>query len=360
MLSKRVSILLLWIFLGCQKPPPPSKPPPPVKVATAIEKKVPIYIQTVGYVQPLNTVEVKSQVTGVITALQFEEGSQVNQGDLLVKIDDRPYIAALNRAKAALSESLAELKYNRDTAKRNAPLAKDEYISQNSYESLLTNVSMSEAKVEQNQAEKMTAEVNLSYCVIYSPIKGVISERFVDLGNLVLENEGTSITRINQISPIYVSFYVIEKDLANIRELFQSKTLPVHASYTTDFTKSEQGFLTFIDNEVDQATGMIKLKGIFVNETSFLWPGEYANVRLILEEDKHAILIPSQAVNMGQKGKYVFVVNEDKRVKMRQVETGQREGEFTIIQKGLKKDEVVVTDGQINLADGRRVRIVKE
>ncbi|GAB4193424.1 MAG: efflux RND transporter periplasmic adaptor subunit [Simkaniaceae bacterium] len=350
-----------FLLAGCHKKTAPhAKPAPPVKVAEAISKNVPLYIQTVGHVEAYNTVDIKSQVTGVITKLAFEEGSFVKKGDLLVSIDDRPYLAALHQAKAALSQSAAQLKYHKDTAKRNTPLVKEEYISQNSYENLITNVLVSKAEVKQNQAEVETAEINLSYCTIYAPIDGVAGNHMIDEGNLVIESDSSTITTLKQIMPIYATFYIIEKDLPKVRKLQNQEPLKVLVSYEKDFSEREEGILTFIDNEVDTSTGMIKLKGTFSNENKFLWPGEYVNVRLILSIADNAILIPSEAVNINQKGKYVFVVTKEKRVEMRYVETGQQEDGYTIIKKGIDAGDNVVTEGQINLSDGIKVAVAKE
>jgi multidrug efflux system membrane fusion protein len=355
------SALIALLCFSCAKSEKKfTRPPPPVQVTKPLIKTVPLYIETVGHIEAYNQIDVRSQVTGVITSLDFEEGSYVNEGDLLVTIDDRPYVAALHRAKAELARSKAQLKYNKDTATRNTPLVKEEYISQNTYEELVTKVYESEAEVKANRAEVETAKVNLSYCTIPAPVSGVVSDRMIDVGNLVIANDPTTITTVNQIMPIYTTFYVIEKDLPKIRRLQNQSPLAVKASHLDDFKDSREGILTFINNQVDQSTGMIKLKGTFTNEDKFLWPGEYVNVRLILSMQEAAVLLPSEAINLSQKGKYVFVINQDNRAEIRYVEVGQREGDYVIINSGVQKDELVVTSGQINLYNKAKVQISKE
>jgi len=335
--------------------------PSPVQTERAVSKNVPEYITTVGHMEAYEIVNVMAQVDGYLQKTYFEDGADVKKGDLLYLIDQRPYIAAVEKAEAALEQSLASLGYSERTAERNSKLVKDEYISQDQFDSLVTTVMSDDAAVKQNQANLETARINLGYTTIYAPMDARASESMIDDGNLILENQETTLVTLNQISPIYATFFINEKDLPRVQRA-QSLSGSLKVQITVDDPQSPtfEGNLTFIDNGIDISTGMIKLKATLTNEEKILWPNQYVKVKIILDTLDDAVIIPSEAVQNSAQGKYVYVVKGNKTVDFRKVETGQLQADNTIvITKGLKPGERVVTVGQVKLYPGAKVSIVQ-
>ncbi|HWO40600.1 MAG TPA: efflux RND transporter periplasmic adaptor subunit [Candidatus Eisenbacteria bacterium] len=329
----------------------------PVVVATAVQKAVPIQIRAVGNVEAYSTVSVKSQVTGVLMKAHFREGQNVQKGQLLFTIDPRPFEAALKQAEAALARDMAQLKNAREQTRRYAELVQKQYVSQEQYDQIRTNAEAIEAVVEADKAAVENAKVQLSYCYIYSPIDGQAGALLVNEGNLVRVNDATPLVVINQVMPINVTFAVPEQHLAEIKRHMAREGLRVTASFASDEGRPEQGFLTFVDNTVDRATGTIKLKAEFKNSERRLWPGQFVNVALTLATQPNMVVIPSEAIQVGQEGQHVFVVQPDKRVEVRPVTIGAtNEGEAVIVQ-GLTAGEQVVREGQFLLGPGARVEI---
>ncbi len=329
----------------------------PVTVATAVQKNVPVQIRAVGNVEPYSTVSIKSQVTGVITHAHFREGQDVKKGQLLFTIDPRPLEAALKQAEANLARDAAQLNNWREQVKRYRELVDKQYVSKEQYDQIKTNADAAEAVVDADQAAVENAKVQLSYCYIYSPVNGRVGSLLVNEGNLVRVNDGTPLLVINQLVPINVSFSVPEQYLADIKQRMAAGKLGVDATFPSDEGRPERGVLAFVDNAVDRTTGTIKLKAEFKNSDLRLWPGQYTNVALTLSTQQGAVVVPSDAVQVGPDGQQVFVVKEDKRVEVRPVAVGQSQEGESIITKGLAPGEVVVREGQFLLGPNSRVEI---
>ncbi|HEY1232714.1 MAG TPA: efflux RND transporter periplasmic adaptor subunit [Candidatus Binatia bacterium] len=329
----------------------------PVTVATAVRKNVPVQIRAVGNVEPYSTVSIKSQVTGVITQAHFREGQDVKKGQLLFTIDPRPLEAALKQAEANLARDAAQLNNWREQVKRYRELVDKQYVSKEQYDQIKTNADAAEAVVDADQAAVENAKVQLSYCYIYSPVNGRVGSLLVNEGNLVRVNDGTPLLVINQLVPINVSFSVPEQYLADIKQRMAAGKLGVDATFPSDEARPERGVLAFVDNAVDRTTGTIKLKAEFKNSDLRLWPGQYTNVALTLSTQAGAVVVPSDAIQVGPDGQQVFVVKEDKRVEIRLVAVGQSQEGESIITKGLAAGEVVVREGQFLLGPNSRVEI---
>jgi membrane fusion protein, multidrug efflux system len=329
----------------------------PVLVATAVQKSVPVQIRAVGNVEAYTTVSVKSQVTGVLQQAHFKEGQDVKKGQLLFTIDPRPLEAALKQAEANLARDTAQLNNLREQVRRYAELVQKQYVSREQYDQIKTNADAAESVVDADKAAVENAKVQLSYCYIYSPVNGRVGSLLVNEGNLVRVNDGTPLVVINQINPINVTFAVPEQHLADLKRHMAGGTLKVDARFPSDEGRPEQGTLAFVDNAVDRSTGTIKLKAEFTNQERRLWPGQFVNIALTLATQADAVVIPSEAVQVGQEGQHVFVVKEDKRVDVRPVTMGQTNEGEAIITKGLAAGEQVVREGQFLLGPGSRIEV---
>jgi multidrug efflux system membrane fusion protein len=332
----------------------------PVLVATAAQKAVPVQIRAVGNVEAFSTVAIKSQVTGVLMKAHFKEGQDVKKGQLLFTIDPRPLESTLKQAEAALARDTAQLKNAREQTRRYAELVQKQYVSQEQYDQIRTNAEAMEAVVEADKAAVENAKVQLSYCYIYSPIDGQVGSLLVNEGNLVRVNDAAPLVVINQITPINVTFAVPEQHLAELKRHMATAKLRVDASFQSDEGRPEQGILGFVDNAVDRATGTIKLKAEFSNGQRRLWPGQFINVALTLSTQSDAVVIPSEAVQVGQEGQHVFVVKPDKRVEMRPVTLGSTNEGEAVITKGLAVGEQVVREGQFLLGPDARIEIKEQ
>jgi len=329
----------------------------PVTVASAVQKNVPVQIRAVGNVEPYSTVSIKSQVTGIINQAHFKEGQDVKKGQLLFTIDPRPLEAALKQAEANLARDAAQLNNWREQVKRYRELVDKQYVSKEQYDQIKTNADAAEAVVDADKAAVDNAKVQLSYCYIYSPVNGRVGSLLVNEGNLVRVNDGTPLLVINQLVPINVTFSVPEQYLADIKQRMAAGTLGVDAIFPSDQARPERGVLAFVDNTVDRTTGTIKLKAEFKNADLRLWPGQYTNVALTLSTQNGAVVVPSDAIQVGPEGQQVFVVKEDKRVEVRPVTLGQSQEGESIITKGLASGEVVVREGQFLLGPNSRVEV---
>jgi multidrug efflux system membrane fusion protein len=329
----------------------------PVLVATAVHKTMPFLIRAVGNVEPFSTVSVKSQVTGVLTQAHFKEGQNVKKGQLLFTIDPRPFEAALKQMEANLARDTAQLQNSREQARRYAELVKKQYVSQEQYDQIRANADAAEAVVQADLAAVENAKVQLSYCYIYSPIDGEVGSLLVNEGNLVRVNDGTPLVVINQVSPVNVTFSVPEQHLAEVRRNMAKGSLRVEARFQSDEGRPEQGSLSFVDNAVDRTTGTIKLKAEFKNSERRLWPGQFINVAVTLGTQAEAVVVPSEAIQVGQEGQHVFVVKPDNSVEMRPVVVARTDEGEAVISKGLQAGEQIVREGQFLLGPGSRIEI---
>jgi len=331
----------------------------PVTVNIALKKDVPVILKAIGTVEPYNTVSVRARVAGEITRIAFKEGQDVSQGDLLFNIDSRPYQAALEGALADLDRDNARLKSAKEDVRRYAELVKKDYVTSQAYDQMVANADALKASVAADQAAVDSARVNLDYCTVRAPITGRTGNLLVKLGNVIKADEQPVIT-INQIMPIYASFSVPEEYLADIQRYAADGTLGVEAAFPNRTAPNFRGELSFINNTVDGSTGTILLKATFPNPDKALWPGQFVNVILRLATSRSAVVVPSQAVQRGQQGEYVFVVKADMTVESRAIQLGQGIDGETVVRKGLEAGERVVTDGQLRLFPGAKVALMNQ
>ena len=413
-------LVVVALFAGCSDratgtptgaAAPAAPPPVPVGVATAEEKVVPVQVSAVGNVQAVITVGVKSQMAGQITRVHFAEGREVKQGELLFTIDPRPFEATLQQAQANLGRDIAGLKQSeaalgqrqaeitqaqanleRDQAQwemaktqeaRYKDLADKDLVAREQYEQIRTTFAASSAVIQADRAALVNAQaaaraaeaqmenvrasikadealvevakLNLAYTQIRAPMDGRTGNLLVQAGNVVKANEDNPMVVIAQVHPIYVSFSVPEVHLANIKQYRAQGALKVEA-IPADTKRPASGDVTFVNNAVDSTTGTIQLKATFPNTDSALWPGQFVDVMLNLTTEK-AVTVPTQAVQAGQQGPFVFVVMQDNKVAARSVRPGRRLAREIIIEQGVAAGERVVTDGQLRLVPGARVDI---
>lgn len=343
---------------GCTEhaAPPPDVPVVPVLAAKAASKSMPIDLQEIGTGQAYSTVSVESQVAGIVNAVHYAQGQFVKKGDLLVSLDDRPFLAALQMAQANLSKDRANLKLAQVQAGRYQELYKSGIVPKEQLDQFTSTAAADEAAVQADEAAVQTAKLNVSYCSIYAPIDGRTGSQLVYPGTVVKANDLPVLVVINRISPIYVNFAVPQQYLGQIKGFMARGKLLIQAT-PADNSAPEAGYLTFINNTVDTTTGTIQLKGVFANPDLRLWPGEFVTVVLRLAEQQNATVVPSQAVQTGQQGDYIFIIKSDMTVESRTVKVSRSVNGETIIAQGIQPGDLVVTDGQLRLAPGVKVQI---
>jgi multidrug efflux system membrane fusion protein len=327
----------------------------PVVVGKAESMSIPVALRSIGRVEAYSTVSVKSQVEGQITKVFFREGQEVAKGAMLFRIDPRPFEAALREAEANLAKDMAQAENARVEAERYALMVQKEYVSTDQYDQVRANAEALSATVEADRAQVQRSRLDLEYTSIRSPIDGRLGSLLVHEGNVVKSNDTVLVT-INQITPIYVTFSVPEQNLPSIKKYAAAGKLPVEVLIQGQ-EEPERGVLSFIDNAVDVSTGTILLKGTFRNSDRGLWPGQFVNVVLTLTTLPDMVVVPSGAVEQGQKGQYVYVVRPDMTVEDRTVKTGQMYGSYTVVLEGVSPGESVVTDGQLGLVPGAGVTV---
>jgi multidrug efflux system membrane fusion protein len=329
----------------------------PVLVAKAEQKTVATRIRAIGRVEAYSTVEIKAQVSGQVIEVDFKEGQEVKKGDLLFKIDQRPFQAALSQARAALSKSEAQLAQAVADERRWAMLLKESVGSPQQYDQAHANAESLRATVASDQAAAQAAELNLAYTTIHAPIDGRTGNLLVHSGNLVKANADNAMVTINQLKPVYVDFSIPEQRLSEVRRYMADRKLPVDTAIPGPQSIVESGVLSFVDNAVDAKTGTIELKGIFSNEDGKLWPGQFVETTLVLDERPNTVLVPSQAIQTGPDGSYVFVIDKQMKAQARPVVIGENYDAETIVERGITPGETVVTDGQLRLVPGSTVTI---
>lgn len=334
-----IILVLRGIFVHRKTPAPP--PLRNVEVAKVTTADVPLYLDEIGTTAAYETVEVKAQVSGQIIARNFQDGAEVKKGDLLFTIDPRPYEAGLHQAQAQAALDQATLKRQAELRARNVTAAQDWDTAQ--------------ANAQKSAAASAASQVNLDFCYIKSPIDGRIGLRNVDVGNLV-GPASESLVTIQGLDPIYTDFTVAEPDLPLVRRYLGNPKLKVLSDAEGDNIPPREGSLYFIDHAVQPGAGTVKARAVTPNPDRALWSGEFVHVRVILDVLEKAKLVPASAVQIGQRGPYVFVVKKDSTLDLRQVEPGQKQaGDLTVIKQGVEADETVVTSGQLQLAPGTKV-----
>lgn len=356
---KKVIIAVVAVALaacsGAKQKPADEKVP--VTVAVAETKDVPVQIHAIGSVQPIANVAVRALVGGELQKIWFREGDDVRRGQTLFTIDPRPYQAALAQAQANLARDVASLKNAETQASRYADLVKKDFVTKEDYDKMTAAAEAAKATVEADKAAVDNAKLQLSYCEIRSPMDGRTGSLSIHVGNIVKANDTTPMVVINQITPVYVQFSVPEGQLGDVRSRRHQDTIPVTATPQAGGSPVGDGKLTFIDNAVDTATGTITLKATFPNTNRTLWPGQFVNVSVTLSSERNATVVPTPAVQTGQKGQYIYVVKEGGAVEMRPVTIGSSDEQQTVIASGIRPGETVVTDGQLRLTPKSKVEI---
>jgi len=359
-------------------------PASPVTAAKAELRNVPVQVRQIGSVEAVAVIAVKAQIGGELTKVLFREGDDIHKGQQLFEIDPRPYQQAIDQAQAAVEKDnalIAQAEANlardrvqtanaKEQAERYDALAKQGLISkdQNStYQTTFNSqnealradeaaINSAKASLNVDRAALETAKLNRAYCSISSPIDGRAGGLLVQAGNLVKANDTTALVNINQLEPIYVTFSVPEQLLNEIRSYSSSRPLGVTAVVSEGHTAAGQ--LSFIDNLVDNTTGTIKLKAVFPNKDRSLWPGQFVNVVMTLRTLQGVTVIPSEAIQSGPQGQFVFVLKADGTVDIRLVKPGQTVENQIVVESGIAPGETVITDGQMRLIPGTKVRVV--
>jgi multidrug efflux system membrane fusion protein len=360
----RSALALLALFgvasaVGCRSAPKTvaAPQPPPVVVSQATRKTIPVALRAIGNVESTAAVSVRSRVAGQILSVHIKDGANLVAGQTLFTIDPEPFRIALEQAEAQLARDKALLeKANNDLA-RYSKLVDKEYVTREQYESASSQAASQAATIQLDEAMVKNARLDLSYCTIGSPIAGRAGSINLRAGNLVKANEDPPLVTILKVRPVFVTFSVPEKFLADVRRHAAEGTLAVQAAAPGEDGLGHAGVLAFIDNEVAAATGTIRLQGVFPNDDLGLWPGQFVEVTLKLAEQKDAVLVPSPAVQVGQQGSFVYVVSQDGTAEVRPVVVDRSIAGDTVIASGLEGGETVVVDGQIRIVPGGKVSV---
>jgi multidrug efflux system membrane fusion protein len=363
MTVRSVLLGLALIFAGlaaCNKKPEANfeRPPAPVTVARAVAQDVPVYIDAVGKTVAREVVSVQPQVSGRITQIHFTDGANVKIGDLLFTIDPRPYQAQLNQAEANVAQAEAALSLAKVNFARVEKVSDPRAVSRQDFDARKSAVETAEATLKQNRAAVENARLNLEYCTIRSPINGRAGQRTVDVGNVVSANSG-SLLVIQRLDPIYADFTVTESELSGVQRNMAKQALKVEVRLPDDGTEPREGKLTFLDNSVQEGSGTVKLRATLNNNDRSFWPGRFVKVRLILQTQRDAVLVPADAPQLSAKGPFVYVVKPDSSAELRPVKVGQRQEDLIVIKDGLKADERVVVSGQLGVTPGGKVRVLQ-
>jgi len=328
----------------------------PVTVAKAEQKTVPINLTAIGTAEAFSTVSIKSQVNAILEQVHFKQGDFVKKGDLLFTLDARPFQSSLAQAQANLARDKAQEELNQVQATRYEKLFAAGVAPREQYDQMRANADAQQALVHADEAAVESAKLQLQYCTIYSPVDGRTGALQVYPGNLVKENDVPVLVVINEISPIFVDFAVPEQYLGVVKKYMTGGRLQIQSTPYGD-TVAETGYLTFVDNNVDNTTGTIKLKGTFPNGDHRLWPGQFSTVSLRLAEEEKATVVPSQAVQTGASGDFIFVVKSDSTAESRPVKVARQIDGETVISSGVAPGDTVVTDGQLRLIPGIKVQV---
>jgi len=359
-----VVAVVLFAYFGTEiraneRKAPKGSPAVPVSVAQVTQEAVPFRLQAIGNVEAYSTVAVKARVDGQIVEVGFKEGEEARKGQVLFKIDPRPFEAAMRQAEANALRDAAARDQARSQEKRYQELLEKNFVSKEAYAQIRTNAAVAEATAGASQAALDNARLNLEYGTIRAPIEGYAGKIQIQMGNLVRANDVNPLVVINQVRPIYVNFSVPEQRLAEVREHMASRQVAVEALAPGSDHAAASGTLIFVDNAVDPSTGTIRMRARFPNKENLLWPGQFVNVSVRLFEQADAITIPSRAVQTGPEGQYVYVVDRSMVVDVRRITVQRTEGERAIVASGLAKGEQVVTQGQLRLGPKTRVQIGK-
>lgn len=335
--------------------------PVPVRVAPATVADFPVYLKALGTVTATNTVNVRSRVAGELVKVNFQEGQKVKAGDLLAEIDPRSYQIALQQAEGTLAQNLAQLKNAQIDLERYKGLYAEDSIAKQTLDTQAALVEQYQGTIKTNQAAVGDARLNLEFSKIRAPIGGRLGLRQLDVGNLVAANDTTALVVITQTQPITVAFTLPEAELSTVLARYRSGAkLAVEAWDRGDLKQQSVGVLSSLDNQIDTTTGTLKFKARFENQDEVLFPNQFVNVRLLADTLKDVVLAPSAAIQFGTEGSFVYVMDGDKKVRIRKLKVGASDGEHTVVIEGLAKGERVVLEGTDRLRDGSDVDVVND
>lgn len=354
----RISLYLIFAFVclsaSCTKKPTTLVlPPAPVQTAQVVQKSIPNYIDTIGHFVAYNSVEIQAQIQGELLSYHFVEGQEVQQGEVLFSIDSKPYEADLDKAVATLRQNEALYAYNKSRADRYSQLVGDDFVSKLDFEQYVSEMKNYDALIHQNLAEIESAEINVGYCTISSPITGITGKRLIDVGNIITD-AGTKLLIVNQIDPLYIDFSIPERFFDTVYQHQQDGSLTVEV-FVPNTSLKTTACLQMLDNTVNPKTGMISARGVLRNPDKRFWPQQFVRVRLIVNMIENAVMVPEGAVIPSQMGLIAWVVNNNNEVYPAKVTVGENYEGQTQILSGLKPGTQVVTAGQLGLAEGRKV-----
>ncbi len=345
---------------ACSKAPdgPAKRPQPkvPVLVGEVVRRDAPDILTAIGNVEAYSTVSVRSQVAGLVLTAHFAEGQEVTKGQLLFSIDPAPFEMALRKAEANLLRDQALARNAEAEVRRYEELVQKDYVTRQQYDQARTDSEALQATLKADEAAVADAKLNLGYCSIRSPIDGRTGQMLVYPGNVVKAND-TVLVNIGQIHPIYVGFAVPEQRLNNLRQSMARGKLAVRVAMPDGTEVPEEGVVSFVDNAVDETSGTIKLKATFANHASQLWPGQFVNVSVTLDVRRGSVMAPQAAIQTGQQGTYVFVLQPDMKVHQQPVAVGDTLDGYVIVKEGLSPGTRVITDGHLRLTEGAVVVI---
>ena len=333
--------------------------PAPVLAVEVVRRGMPVEIRTFGAVEAAATVTIQPQVTGVLSELGFTEGQEVRRGDVLARLDARPFVVALHQAEAAMERTQAQQTNAERDLRRITDLFAKGFVSENDRDQAATALAVLQASVHADAAAVESARIQLDYCTIRAPMDGRTGRRLLDVGNLATANS-TAIVALNRLRPVRVTFAVPQAQLARLREQPALQAITVDAILPDVPGRPERGALVFLDNAVDTVTGTIALKAEFPNSSDRLWPGQFVDVRMAISVETNALVIPYRAVLNGQQGTYVYVLNAAQTmVDVRNVKIARNVEDESIVAEGLQAGESVVSDGQQLLGPGIAVQVKK-
>lgn len=355
-----LATVLLLALAGCSpsKSAKPEAKPVPVEVAAVVQQDVPVELLAVGSVEPLTSVQLKAKVGGEVTKVNFTDGAYVTEGESLIQIDPRPYEVSVQRAEANVAVAAAQAKNAEDQLDRYAKLKKQGAASTEQFSQFSSSATQSSAETTAREADLAEARLSLAWTTVHAPITGRAGAALVKAGNIV-QAETEILAVINQLHPIYVNFAIPESSLSTVRARLAAGDVPVEARDPDSGRTLQAGRIAFVDNAVDLQSGNITLKAVFANDDETLWPGQFVDVRVALDQDRNALVIPTTAVLDSQEGARVFVI-KDSVARLRPVEARRTYGDLTVLKSGLEAGEQVVTNGQLRLIEGTRVSATTE
>ena len=339
---------------------PTAAPPIPVTAAQAHKGDVPIVLEGLGTVTPINTATIRTQVQGTLDSVDFVEGNEVKRGDVLAKIDPRVFEAQVDQAEAALARDQASLKNAQVNLARTQPLAARGFATQQLLDTQDSQVAQGQGTVALDKAALEAAQTQLSYATITAPFNGITGIRHIDPGNIVHPTDATGLVILTQLQPISIIFTLPSTDIGDVQKAIASGEASVDAYDAANTHKLDHGSLMLIDNQVDASTGTVQLKASFPNENKNLWPGSFVNTHLTIAIRHDAVTVPLTAVQQGPSGAFVYVVDANHVVSARDVQAGQSREDKVLVNQGLSGDETVVTAGQYRLKPGTSVEIVPD